>query len=88
MRSRRQSQAKEVGTFDRFISMDWSGSGAEDQRVNLRIVEASRQDVDGVVVDPPNARVGTGAWTRAEGMVGRSPETEPTPLPGGHRFRL
>ncbi|CAA9287371.1 MAG: hypothetical protein AVDCRST_MAG93-3639 [uncultured Chloroflexia bacterium] len=52
--------------FDRFISIDWSGSGAEDQRVNLRVVEASLQDVDGVVVDPPNGRVGTRAWTRAE----------------------
>ncbi len=52
--------------FERFISIDWSGSGAEDQRVNLRVVEASPQNTYGVVVDPPNARVGTRAWTRAE----------------------
>ena len=52
--------------FERLISIDWSGSGAEDQRVNLRVVEANQQDVDGVVVNPPNVRVGTRAWTRAE----------------------
>ena len=52
--------------FDRFISVDWSGSGVEGQRVNLRVVEARLGRANGAVVDPLNARVGTKAWTRAE----------------------
>jgi hypothetical protein len=55
-----------IGMFDRYISIDWSGSGTDDRRVNLRVVEANPQNMDGVVVGPPVARIGTRAWTRAE----------------------
>ena len=55
-----------IGMFDRYISIDWAGSGTEDQRVNVRVVEANSGNEDGIVVDPPNARIGTKAWTRAE----------------------
>lgn len=52
--------------FERHISIDWSGSDTENQRVNLRVVEANAENGGGFVVDPPNTRVGTKAWSRAE----------------------
>jgi len=52
--------------FERYISVDWSGSDLEDRRVNLRVVEATPPDNTGTVVPPPDARRGVRAWTRAE----------------------
>jgi hypothetical protein len=45
--------------FERYISVDWSGSDLEDRRVNL-------PDNNGTVVPPPDARRGVRAWTRTE----------------------
>lgn len=52
--------------FERYISIDWSGSDREDRRVNLRVVEATPPGNDGTVVPPSDARKGVRAWTRAE----------------------
>ena len=52
--------------FERLISIDRAGSGTEDQRVNVRVVEANHDDLGGTAVDPPNAPPGLRAWTRAE----------------------
>ncbi len=57
---------REARVFERFISIDWSGSDTEDRRVNLRVVEATPYGNDGTIVAPPNARRGVRAWTRAE----------------------
>lgn len=50
--------------FDRYISVDWSGAGTEEQRYGLRVVEASHENAEGIVVDPP--RSGATRWTRTE----------------------
>lgn len=52
--------------FERYVSVDWSGSDREDRRVNLRVVEATPPDNDGTVVPPPDARREVRARTRAE----------------------
>ncbi len=50
--------------FERYISIGWSGAGTEDQRYGLRVVEASRESAEGIVVNPPMP--GATRWTRAE----------------------
>jgi hypothetical protein len=55
-----------IGMFDRYISIDWAGGGTEDRRVNIRVVEANPQNMDGIVVGPLVARISTMAWTRSE----------------------
>ena len=50
-----------TGMFDLYISMDWSGSETENKRVNLRVVEANTENGEGLVVDPPNTRIGAKA---------------------------
>ena len=52
--------------FERYVSVDWSGSDREDRRVNLRVVEATPPGNNGTVVPPPEARRRVRAWTRAE----------------------
>lgn len=52
--------------FDRYISIDWAGAGTEDQRVDLRVVEATPDHKAGRVVDPTDTRRGAKAWKRAE----------------------
>jgi hypothetical protein len=51
--------------FQRYVSIDWSGAGTDEGRVDLRVVEASPPHQPRVV-PPPGARGGIRSWSRAE----------------------
>ena len=50
--------------FERYISIDWSGAGTEDQRGDLRVVTAFRRNRETTIVPPPWP--GRVIWTRAD----------------------
>lgn len=50
--------------FERYISVDWSGAGTEDQRGDLRVVQAFRRNGEATIVPPPWP--GVLNWTRGE----------------------
>ena len=51
--------------FQRYISIDWSGAATDDERVDLRVVQASA-DGEPRIVHPPDARPRVRSWKRSE----------------------
>jgi hypothetical protein len=50
--------------FERYISIDWAGAGTENQRGDLRVVQAFRRNGEATIVPPPWP--GVVNWTRGE----------------------
>ena len=50
--------------FQRYVSIDWSGAGTDEKRVNVCVVEAFKQQSR--IVSPPNVQAGVKRWSRKE----------------------
>ena len=65
-----------IGKFERYVSIVWAGRRTEDRCVSLRVVEANPENMDGAVVNPPNAQERRDGLDegRIPGVAGPSPQ--------------